>query len=470
MRPSKIILAIFFALFCSACATYYQINYEFNQQFEAGNLEAAEQVLAKNDKAEEGKAKFLYFANRGVVTHLLGKYEESNSYLEEAYLLGEDYQKNYLNLALSMVSNPMVMQYPGEDHEHLMVLYYKALNFLKMGDRQSALVECRRLQDRLQSLSDKYNNDFRYDQDAFIHTLMGLIYDAEGDVNNAFIAYRNAYDIYVDDYAIEFGLSAPEQLKDDLLRTAYLMGFDDELVKYENEFGRQYQPSVSDGGYLLFFWNNGLAPVKSEWSINFTAVPGANGMMTFVNDQYGFNFPFDISSVSDDERSGLQNLEFFRVAFPKYTERPTYYDDAVLTANGKTYEAEKAEDINAIAQKVLRQRMVAEFGKSLLRFALKKAAEEMARDENEGFGAAIGLLNAITEKADTRNWQTMPSAIHYARIPLDTGMNNVRLEISSNKIADKTIYDLKFDGVKGRTHFHSFHSLEVMPPYINRAY
>ncbi len=36
----------------------------------------------------------------------------------------------------------------------------------------------------------------RYQHDAFANNLIGLIYDASGDYNNAFIAYRNAYDIY----------------------------------------------------------------------------------------------------------------------------------------------------------------------------------------------------------------------------------------------------------------------------------
>src|SRR3546814_4874736 len=47
--------------------------------------------------------------------------------------------------------------YRGEDHEHLMLLYFKAINYLKMNKHEEALVACRRVNIRLQQLSDKYH-------------------------------------------------------------------------------------------------------------------------------------------------------------------------------------------------------------------------------------------------------------------------------------------------------------------------
>ena len=117
------------------------------------------------------------------------------------------------------------------------------------------LVEVRKINIRLQQLNDKYpDHKNRYQRDAFAQLLMGLIYDAAGDWNNAFIAYRNAYDTYQSDYIRNFGLSSPEQLKKDLLRTAYLCGFQTELSQYETEFGMRYVPeNASSFGQLVFF-------------------------------------------------------------------------------------------------------------------------------------------------------------------------------------------------------------------------
>jgi hypothetical protein len=30
----------------------------------------------------------------------------------------------------------------------------------------------------------------------------------------------------------------------------------------------------------------------------------------------------------------------------------------------------------------------------------------------------MNLINTATEKADTRNWQSLPAYIHYVRVPL----------------------------------------------------
>jgi len=208
-----------------SCATYYQANYNFNQEFERGDLEKALRSLRSQNN--NSKTRFLDDVNSGLVLSLLGRYDESNTHFEEAFLYGEDYRTNYLYEAASFLTNPNFTAYRGEDHEHLMLLYYKALNLLKMNKTEEALVECRRLNIRLQQLSDRYDRDDKYRKDAFIHNLMGIIYDSNKDYNNAFIAYRNALEIYKAEYKELFGLAPPTQLQQDLLRPAWLRGFRD---------------------------------------------------------------------------------------------------------------------------------------------------------------------------------------------------------------------------------------------------
>ena len=45
-----------------------------------------------------------------------------------------------------------------------------------------ATLKDRRLNIRLQQLADRYESDDKYRKDAFIHTLMGIIYDADAEV------------------------------------------------------------------------------------------------------------------------------------------------------------------------------------------------------------------------------------------------------------------------------------------------
>ena len=117
------------------------------------------------------------------------------------------------------------------------------MNYLQMDQMEEALVEVRKINIKLNELNDKYPDyKNRYQRDAFAHLLMGLIYEASGNYNDAFIAYRNAYETYQSDYVKNFGLGAPLQLKYDLLRMASLCGFTSELRQYETEFGLTYQP------------------------------------------------------------------------------------------------------------------------------------------------------------------------------------------------------------------------------------
>lgn len=447
-----------------SCATYYQANHQFNTSFENGKLDQAFEELQSTSSRDLRKQKFLFLANNGLLLSILGRYEESNEYLEKAFIFGEDYQRNYLNEAASYLTNPMVTAYKGEDHEHLMVLYYKAMNYLKMNMHEEALVECRRLNIRLQQLSDRYEADKKYKRDAFVHLLMGIIYEADNDYNNAFIAYRNAFDIYQTDYADLFKTETPPQLKEDLLRTSYLSGLNDEHEFYKKEFAREdYQYVPSEGGDLVFFWHNGLSPVKAEWSINFV-INRKDNWITFVNEEYAFSFPFNLSNSDEKDKSGLAALEVFRVAFPKYVERPVYFNEASINNNDSVISLQAVEDVDKIAKQVLQQRMALEFSKALARAALKKVAEYEMKKENKALGSLFGIINAISEKADTRNWQTLPHTIYYARVPMKLGSNEVTLTLKTT--GSETPEKHKFTYVidkKGMV-FHTFTSLESRYP------
>ena len=451
-----ILIVVFFL---SACATYYQSNYNFNQEFEQGNLNNALSNLQARASEANGKKEFLFDVNNGLVLSMMGRYEESNEYFEKAFLFGEDYRKNYLYEVASYLTNPTITMYKGEDHEHLMVLYYKALNFLKMGKTEEALVECRRLNIRLQQLSDRYDADTKYQRDAFVHTLMGIIYEVDKDYNNAFIAYRNALEIYEDDYEKLFRLAAPDQLKKDLLRTAYLSGMTEEFARYKQEFGMtDFEFHTPEGGELVFFWHNGLSPVKAEWGITFM-ITRRDNWIYFTNAELGLTFPFRIDNYNDNDKKGLSSLEFFRVAFPKYIERPTYFTNASLSFQNETISLQLMEDVSKIAFKSLEQRMNLELSKALIRVALKKAMEYQVKKDDRTLGSVLGMINAITEKADTRNWQTLPHSIYYARVPLAEGKNVVNLRLQ-NQSREATEQQFTYEAKKGQILFHTFSSLE----------
>jgi len=465
LNTSNYLLVIAAALLLAGCATYYERNIVFQDYVRQGEMEKAEKYLDKDKKIQKDRNRLLYLFNKGFLNHLQQNYAESNSFFNEADLLIEDYRKQHSTELLALISNPEVKPYRAEDFEAVFVHYYKALNYVQRGQTNEAMIEARRINLKLQQLNDKYpKHKNRYSDDAFAHILMGLIYEAGNDFNNAFIAYRNAVALYEKDGgSAYFGTAMPDQLKRDIIRTAHIMGFSQEKAQFEKKFNMTYEPKeAASGGELVFFWQNGFGPVKGEWSINFTILPGEAGMVTFVNEDYGINFPFYLGNGDKDKESGLEDLRIIRVAFPKYIERKKYFNSAAIVSKGKSFHLDEVENVNEIAFKTLEDRFLREMANSLLRLAIKQVAAAQLGKENEALGALASVAGALTEKADTRNWQTLPYAVHYTRVPLDAGENKVQLKL--NGPGQQDVKEFTFDGVDGRTQFFPYHSIESLPP------
>ena len=87
------------------------------------------------------------------------------------------------------------------------------------------------------------------------------------------------------------------------------------------------------------------------------------------------------------------------------------------------------------------------FGELTNEEAVKKIAEAAARanksekdkDEREAVAAAIQVFSFVTEKADTRNWQSLPHTILYTRIPLQAGTNELTINLSGANQQTKPI-------------------------------
>ncbi|RXQ94465.1 hypothetical protein EO244_09285 [Ancylomarina salipaludis] len=459
----RFFLIVLAPLLLSGCATYYQQNEAFNKSFASGDMQSANKHLDANTKLQAHRNRVLYLVNKGTLAWMQQDYVSANSFFNEADLFIEDQRKNLGSEALAYLTNPSVKPYIPEDFENVLINYYKAIAYLQQGKKEEALIECRRVNEKLYTLNDKYpkNHKNRYSDDAFAHNLMGMIYEASKDYNNAFIAYRNAYTIYKENYTENFGTIPPEQLKEDILRTSKRIGFEQEYNFYSKEFGMTYNSDKNDAGEIIFIWMNGLGPVKDEWSINFAANRGAGGILTLANNEEGVSFPFNTSNFSNNERSALNNLDFIRIAFPKYRERIPLFNQGSIELDSLThFKLEKAEDINSIAFKCLKDRMVRELANSIIRLATKKALEEYTRSKDKTMGTLLSIANALTEKADTRNWQTLPHSIYYTRIRLNPGKHKLKLNLKSG-INGNSHQELNFTVKAGETQFFTFQNLET---------
>jgi hypothetical protein len=458
-------------LFLFGCASYNDKIAAYYQQIAAGNYTGAVKELDKNKLLQKPRNKLLFLMEKGKASHLAGDYENSNRYFNEADQLLENGMAGAMDAVVGTLVNPMAQSYKGEDFEKFMIHYYKALNYVYLNLSEDAIVEARRISLQTQEQGDKFNDkESRYSKDAFSLMLQGLIYEHDGAINDAFIAYRNAAEVYLNSKdQTYYGVQMPEALKRDLLRMADLNGFTDELGRFETLFGMKYKPQpAQEGGELIFFWENGLAPVKQQEELFFSLIKGSNGDLFFTNLGGTIIIPFNHSYSNGN--FNLNGLESLRATYPKYQARSPYYSSATLSNGTETLSFEKAEDINELAFKTLDQRFMKEMGKVLTRLAVKKSAEYVLRQSAkgngkdgkdnsllEGLGIGMQLYSLLSEKADTRNWQSLPANISYTRIPLKKGINTITLNLkaASGNEESKTV---EITGT-GKLQFYNYSTL-----------
>ena len=466
LRASSVIGLMLFLL---GCASYNDRILPYYKNISAGNYKEAETQLDKNSLIKQPRNRLLYLMEKGRVAHLNGEYANSNKYFNEADQMLEQGLTSASDAAVGVLLNPMSQKYKGEDFEKFMIHYYKALNYLYLHNTEDAIVEARRISIQAQEQGDKFNNkDKRYSNDAFSLMLQGMLYESNNDENNAFISYRNAVEIYqASPDKTYYGTTMPLGLQQDLIRTALLNGFTTEADQFQTAFGTKYQfPKPSDGGDLIFFWENGLAPVKTQVDLFFSLIRTNNGDLFFTDAAGGLMIPFNYGG--DRNKVNTKSVESLRAAFPKYVAQKPYYSSAVITSNQQQIQLEKAEDINELAFKTLQQRTLNEMSKVLSRLAVKKIAEYGIRaaasngdNKNnsllEGIGYGLQLYSLLSEKADTRNWQSLPAYISYARIPLQKGENQISITMKNAQGADE-VKTIKVTGT-GRLQFYNYSTL-----------
>ncbi len=438
----------------SSCATYNKQIAAYYTNLRSGDYEKAAKALDKNKLLKKDRNRLLFLLERGKVSHLLQQWDSSNLYLNEADLAMEDARTSAKDVIAGTLLNPMMKTYRAEDFEKYLVHYYKALNYLQLGQTEEALVEARRISLRSYTQQDEVGNKNKYDNDAFSFMIQGLIYEKALDYNNAFIAYRNAADVFLENNGSYYGVDFPAQLKKDLLNAAYRIGFTDELQRYERLLNITWEKEAApEGGELVLFWENGLAPVKEQQDLWFSLAKNTGGSF-FFNDASGqfTNIPFDFSNGYNSESLSVTDLRSFRVALPRYRAQPPLYSQATLQINEMQYTLEPVENVNTLAFSTLRERMLKELSGTLSRLAIKKLAEMAVRpsdkksddakkteeekkkeqrqkNQREAITLGLQLFSLASEKADTRNWQSLPHTIHYVRIPLRTGENKLTLKL-----------------------------------------
>jgi uncharacterized protein len=404
---NKIIAILFLFLFIGCAPTF---NYNALQtSMSSGNCQGTVQLL-KNSKSSYGnKAQLLHMLDSGMVYFQCGDEKQASHFFSEADQLAQQlWTKSLSKEAMSYVTNDLVIPYRGEDFERALINLFSAFSYIKLGDYDEAMADCRRLDTVLSEYNAKYETKNIYKEDALGRYISGILSEADHEYSEAYIYYYQAFQAFKS-YGQHYGTVTPQCLFEDILRTSEPADRKREarkLVPNARSLKYTSHQTARKLGKIVLVHMNGKAPVKIE-------------------NKFTVNTPSGPISI----------------AFPAYVSSPPscHASKLILTSETTTVEqpAVLFEDINGIAIKDLADRKVRITAKAIARAVAKQAVVHASSNEVEKqYGAMAGLMTKIAgniaasalEKADTRCWRTLPGEIYIARAFAPEGNYQVVVE------------------------------------------
>ena len=403
--------------------------------------------MAQAESEYGPRNRLLYNMDRGMTLHLAGDYVQSNSLLEQAALEVERlYTRTVRTETAAFLTNDNLLPYEGDPYEHVMINVIKALNYAAMGQLMEAVVEARQIDHRLNVLSDTAQEKDGYREDAFARYLTGLLYEATGDLNNAFIAYRKAYEIYEATRGWA-RTPMPPMLREDLLRTTDALHMTAEFEEYRRQFPETRwvsQPDQPDLAQVVVIGYNGRAPRKEEALLD---IPVSLSALQLVLLNRGV-----IHSSNRQERRAADSVLYglngrvVRVALPRLVPQKTQvlHESVTLVPRGGepiSGQSQLVYNGTALAERSLSDRLPGITTKALARAAMKFAAAEAAtrgsqhavnKGDAQWVGLVVGLiahgLAVASEEADARSWRTLPDEIQISRLWVPPGEYECRIQ------------------------------------------
>ena len=381
---------------------------------EAGETEKAYTNLEKN-APKKPDIPFLF--ELGLVAHYANHFQESNTAFNQAGDIAEDrYTKSLSKEAGSLVTSDKLRPYSGTRYERLLSHYYRALNYVYLNQLDGALVECRRATALINYFKGE---DEKYDffGAGFLAHLSGVLFEATGEWNDAYISYKQAAEYYQN--ALEkTGVEMPEDIGHSLVRLARKLGFVDELERYEEQYGK-FSPRPENTGELILFYESGYIPPKGEDALTFPILKTDD-----VDDE---KFVPTLMGREGRVYKEVQLAYLLRVAIPKIDSHRPLLSGIEVAAGEVKATGVLVEDVENIAIETFNAQRPIILLRTLLRAVGKYLLYRQANKENEALGLLVNLAGAVTEQADKRSWQTLPNQIFMVRMPLPAGTHTLNL-------------------------------------------
>lgn len=377
------------------CATYQGKVGEARSALSRGDYDKALadlKPLAETDNVDQ----LVYLLDYGTALQIAGKYDESNKVFLQADRLTDlvDYH-SVSKIASSLALNEEMSQYKGDTFEKIFINAYLAMNFLELGKLDDALVEARRINEKY--LKFRADEKQKFELNSFSKYLSAVIWEANRNYDDAYIAYSEAY-------KIEPSIST---IQEDLIRSAKNARRMDTYADWKKKFpSAKEDPAWYDkkNGELVIIYQQGWGPRKAP----------AQGE---------YRFP-QLIPVQAHTTRALLNIE------------------GVSAPNATGYLSKEIYDVDQAAIATLKEDYGILIAKRVAGVATKAVLADQLRQKNEGLGQLAWIALNIADRADLRQWSTLPKTIQIIRVPLKAGTYKIKLQgadSSGSVVSDKSL-------------------------------
>ena len=435
---------------CSTTMTKQDQYQDAAEHYASRNYSTAAAIIeGYRDTSYKKKDRVLFYLDTGMLYHYAGEYVKSNEALTLAEQgIEELFTKSISKALTSGVINDNALDYSGEDYEDIYINIFKALNFISLGQKDSALVEIRRVNIKLNILEDKYRE---------------LIedYNSSDNPEGKIIARKNRF--HNDALARYLGLLLYRA--DKSFDDARIEG--DEINKafqFQSHLYTFPQPEIpalrkeKDKAHLSVVSFTGNSPRKLAETFylhttdNVVWIAATSQDTDYVKHVVGFD---------NILMPGVEGGFHFKFQYPKMHLMGTSVDRIELEIDGTVVrELEQIEEMEKISQEIYLLKQPIVIGKTVIRTVVKNILKEKAKKEmgtkNSGFlGALMGVAADVavdaTENADLRICPYFPSRASVTDLTVEPGEHTVSVIYYSKGVPifrdDKGTVNITVDGL-----------------------
>lgn len=396
-RAHLLLLIIFALIFLEGCATYQGKVQKARDFLAMGSTDEALKIL-KPLADLPNKDQLVYVLDYATALQAAGQFEESNLYFHRADKLSEI--QDYTSLSLetgSLLTGEEAVQYKGEDFEIILINAMSALNYLSLGNKDEALVEVRRLNEKLRRFRLEAKRNFTDNPLALY--LSAMIYESAHQWDDAAIAYEQVYNI-APNYS---GL--PEDLIRSNLKAKRIQAY--EKWKARFPFVRTAEKTNSkinenkkekDWGEVVIIYQSGWGPRKN-----------------FRYDNFRFPAMYPVWSVQQDIDIALKPLS---------SSAPS----TLMTAEFQGPSREPLFEVDPIAVQSLESQYLALVARRMAGIVAKQMVAERIRRDNALMGDLAQIAMSLSDRADLRQWSTLPKLFKVYRMRVPSGEYSLHID------------------------------------------